>query len=61
MPGDVLQVDILEVKMAQDWGYTAILPLLGGLPPDHPHLQGARTHTHSFVVDENHPRWAYQL
>lgn len=31
------------------------------LPPDHPHLQGARTHTHSFVVDENHPRWASQL
>lgn len=31
------------------------------LPPDHPHLQGTRKHTHSFVVDENHPRWASQL
>ncbi|MDA1153389.1 MAG: MFS transporter [Proteobacteria bacterium] len=31
------------------------------LPPDHPHLQGTRTHTHSFVVDENHPRWSSQL
>lgn len=31
------------------------------LPPDHPHLQGARKHVHTFVVDENHPRWALQL
>jgi hypothetical protein len=31
------------------------------LPPDHPHLHGTRTHTHTFVVDENHPRWASQL
>ena len=31
------------------------------LPPDHPHLQGARKHVHTFVVDENHPRWASQL
>ena len=31
------------------------------LPPDHAHLQGTRKHTHSFVVDENHPRWASQL
>lgn len=35
-PGDVLQVDILEAVPAQDWGYTAILPLLGALPDDFP-------------------------
>jgi len=40
-PGDVLQVDILEAKPAQDWGFTAILPLLGALPDeftDYEHL-----------------------
>lgn len=31
------------------------------LPSDHPHLQGTRTHAHTFVVDENHPRWASKL
>ena len=31
------------------------------LPLDHPHLQGHRDHTHPFVVDDNHPRWASQL
>ena len=39
--GDVLQVDILEAKPAQDWGFTAILPLLGALPDeftDYEHL-----------------------
>ncbi|MEM1267604.1 MAG: acetamidase/formamidase family protein [Pseudomonadota bacterium] len=36
LPGDVLQVDILEAAPAQDWGYTAILPLLGALPEDFP-------------------------
>jgi acetamidase/formamidase len=34
MPGDVLQVDILEATPAQDWGFTAILPLLGALPDE---------------------------
>jgi acetamidase/formamidase len=34
MPGDVLQVDILDAKPAQDWGFTAILPLLGALPDE---------------------------
>lgn len=33
----------------------------GNLPLDHPHLNGMRRHTHAFVVDENHPRWASQL
>lgn len=34
MPGDVLQVDILDATPAQDWGFTAILPLLGALPDE---------------------------
>lgn len=28
------------------------------LPPDHPHLQGHRKHSHALVIDERHPRWA---
>jgi len=31
-PGDVLQVDILETSVFMDWGFVAILPLLGTLP-----------------------------
>jgi MFS family permease len=31
------------------------------LPLDHPHLQGERHHSHSFIVDDEHPRWASQL
>ncbi|MDT8854008.1 MFS transporter [Paracoccaceae bacterium Fryx2] len=31
------------------------------LPLDHPHLEGQRHHTHRFVIDEEHPRWASQL
>lgn len=34
VPGDVLQVDILEALPAQSWGFTAILPLLGALPDE---------------------------
>lgn len=34
MPGDVLQVDILDAVPAQDWGFTAIVPLLGALPDE---------------------------
>ncbi|MAQ38458.1 acetamidase/formamidase [Rhodobacter sp. 140A] len=33
-PGDVLQIDILDVKPIQDWGFTGILPLLGALPDE---------------------------
>lgn len=33
-PGDVLQVDILEVALRQDWGYNMIRPLAGTLPYD---------------------------
>lgn len=35
-PGDVLQVDILDVKLRQDWGYNFIRPLAGTLPQDFP-------------------------
>ena len=48
-PGDVLQVDILDVKVSQDWGFVAILPLLGTLPDEftdyetiHPKVDRAR-------------------
>lgn len=33
-PGDVLQVDILDVELTMDWGHVAILPLLGTLPDE---------------------------
>ncbi|WP_431206250.1 acetamidase/formamidase family protein [Bradyrhizobium betae] len=32
--GDTLQVDILDVKVRQDWGFVSILPLLGTLPDE---------------------------
>lgn len=32
--GDVLQVDILDVTLAQDWGYNVVRPLSGTLPLD---------------------------
>lgn len=33
-PGDTLQIDILEAKPTMDWGFVAILPLLGTLPDE---------------------------
>jgi acetamidase/formamidase len=33
-PGDVLQIDILDIKPNQDWGFVAIQPLLGTLPDE---------------------------
>ncbi len=49
LPGDTLQVDILEAKPTMDWGYVSILPLLGTLPDEftdyqtiHPHIDAAR-------------------
>ena len=33
-PGDVLQVDILDAAVSMDWGFVAILPLLGTLPEE---------------------------
>ncbi len=43
-PGDVLQVDILDVALRQDWGYTVIRPLAGTLPQDFPD-------THAVTID----------
>jgi len=47
--GDTLQVDILDVRIRQDWGFVAILPLLGMLPDEfteygtiHPDIDIAR-------------------
>ncbi len=34
VPGDVLEVDILDVTLRQDWGYNIIRPLAGTLPDD---------------------------
>ena len=48
-PGDTLQVDILEAVPRMDWGFVAILPLLGTLPEEfteyetiHPAIDRAR-------------------
>ena len=32
--GDTLQIDILEAKPRMDWGFVAVLPLLGTLPDE---------------------------
>jgi acetamidase/formamidase len=34
MPGDALQVDILDISLSQDWGFNFIAPLKGTLPND---------------------------
>jgi acetamidase/formamidase len=34
VPGDVLQVDILEIRPWMEWGFVSILPLLGTLPEE---------------------------
>lgn len=39
-PGHVLQVDILDVQLRQDWGWNLIRPLAGTLPDD---FQNGRT------------------
>ena len=33
-PGDVLQIDLLEIALNERWGYTAIRPLRGTLPDE---------------------------
>ncbi len=38
-PGDVLQVDILDIQPRQTWGFTAILPLKGALPEEFTNYQ----------------------
>jgi acetamidase/formamidase len=34
--GDVLQIDVLDVSLRQDWGYCAIKPLMGTIPEEFP-------------------------
>jgi acetamidase/formamidase len=34
VPGDVLEVEILDIKLRQDWGYNIIRPLAGTLQDD---------------------------
>ena len=38
-PGDILQVDILQIEPRQNWGYTRIRPLAGTLPEDFPYTK----------------------
>jgi acetamidase/formamidase len=38
-PGDVLEVEILDVQLRQDWGYNFIKPLSGTLPDDFPNAR----------------------
>jgi acetamidase/formamidase len=33
-PGDVLEVEIVDIKLRQNWGYNVIRPLAGTLPDD---------------------------
>ena len=49
VPGDTLQVDILDATPTMDWGFVSILPLLGTLPDEfteyetiHPAIDRAR-------------------
>ncbi|OWU86095.1 amidase [Oceanicola sp. 22II-s10i] len=44
MPGDVLEVRILDVALADDWGYTITRPLAGALP-----LEVGRTLIHTAI------------
>lgn len=37
--GDLLVVDVLEIELRQNWGYTVIEPLAGTLPEDYPDYQ----------------------
>jgi acetamidase/formamidase len=38
-PGDVLEVDILDIKLRQDWGFNLFRPLMGTLPDDFPNFR----------------------
>lgn len=39
MPGDMLEVRVIDVALRQDWGYNVQRPLLGTLPEDFPQLR----------------------
>ena len=47
-PGDVLQIDILDVQLHDAWGYTAVRPLIGTLPYDF-----EETHIIHPLIDRN--------
>ena len=34
LPGDVLQIEILEISLVDDWGWVGIRPLMGTLPEE---------------------------
>ncbi len=36
MPGDSLRIEILDIKLRQNWGYNRHMPLLGALPEEFP-------------------------
>lgn len=48
VPGDVLQIDILEAEIADGWGYSAVYPLAGTLPEDFEEQQSFIT-----IIDRN--------
>ena len=61
--GDTLQIDILDVKVRQDWGFVSILPLLGTLPDEftdyetiHPAIDRAAQCLHHAVGHRNPAR-----
>lgn len=35
-PGDSLKIEILDIRLRQDWGFNKIMPLFGALPDDFP-------------------------
>lgn len=65
-PGDVLQVDILSVKVRQDWGFVSILPLLGTLADEftdyetiHPKVdRSASTKISTTLPSRRFARWS---
>jgi acetamidase/formamidase len=38
-PGHVLEVDILDITLRQNWGFNLIIPLLGTIPEDFPDFE----------------------
>lgn len=59
-PGHVLEVQILDIKLRQDWGWNIIRPLAGTLPED---FQTARTEIIPLDLDAmvGHLSWGLKL
>ncbi len=55
-PGDMLQIDIVDIQPGDAWGYSGIYPLAGTLPAEF--VEVRRTHT---MIDrtrgDKHPTW----